>query len=200
MKQKERTLTQKNVGRITQEFVRSIKGLGGSIKGKTGLGLLEALKREKLKTGPYLGVSLFEAANRVMTDLVILHGVTWLLKQKIFPFNSYTVEFGNEDNNDFDIKASFKGKTLVGEAFNVAPSFFQGKKSSMLKKLRRNGQKADYRVIMVNHDAVTKDYSPKTEAGVYYVVVNVSSGETRIVPNKALQSTSPLTHRRSKAW
>lgn len=187
MKQKERTLTPKNVDRIIQKFVSSIKDLGGSIKRKTGLSLLEALKRDQLKTGPYPGVTLFEAANRIMTDLVILHGVAWLLKEKIFPFNSYTVEFGNEDKNGFDIKARIGGKTLVGEAFNVAPSFFQIKKSSMLKKLRHNGEKADYRIIMVNHDAVANNYAPKSEAGLYYVVVNIGSGEARIVPNKALR-------------
>jgi len=196
MRQKERTLTPKNVDRIIQEFVGSINGIGGSIKGKTGLGLLEALKREKLKAGPYPGVTLFEAANRTMTDLVILYGVAWLLKEKIFPFDSYTVEFGNEDKNGFDIKAKASGKTLLGEAFNVAPSFFQIKKSSMLKKLRHKGKNADFRIIMVNHDAVANGYAPKSEAGLYYVVVNVSSGKARIVPNKALQPTSPLTRRR----
>lgn len=193
MKQKERTLTPKNVDRITQQFLGSIKGIGSTIKGKTGLDLLEALKREKLKAGPYPGVTLFEAANRIMTDLVILHGVAWLLKQKILPFDSYTVEFGNEDKNGFDIKASANGKTLVGEAFNVAPSFFQIKKSSMLKKLRHNGKNTDYRIIMVNHDAVANGYEPKNEAGLYYVVVNVVSGKVRIVPNNGFQATSSLT-------
>jgi hypothetical protein len=197
MKQKERTLTLKNTDPIIQEFVGSIKDIGISIKGKTGLGLLEALKREKLKGGPYPGVTLFEAANRIMTDLVILHGVAWLLKEKVLPFDSYTVEFGNEDKNGFDIKASANGKTLIGEAFNVAPSFFQSKKSSMLKKLRHNGKNADYRIIMVNDDAVTHGYAPKREAGFYYVVVNVASGKARIVPNKALQPTSLLTQRRA---
>jgi len=185
MKQRERTLTTKNVDRIIQEFVGSIKGIGISIKGKAGISLLEALKREKLKTGPYPDVTLFEAANRIMTDLVILHGIAWLLKEKIFPFDSYIVEFGNEDNNGFDITAKASGKTLVGEAFNVAPSFFQIKKSSMLKKLKQNGRNADYRIIMVNHDAVADGYVPKSEVGLYYIVVNVASGKAHIVSNKA---------------
>lgn len=42
---------------------------------------------------------------------------------------------------------------LVGEAFNVAPSFFQGKKRSALKKLREQRDKATYRIIMLNSDA-----------------------------------------------
>ena len=63
-------------------------------------------------------MTLFEAANRVMTDLVILHGVKSLLEYEIFPFHTYTVEFGNEDRNDFDLSASNKtGEKLIGEAF-----------------------------------------------------------------------------------
>jgi Uma2 family endonuclease len=35
-----------------------------------------------------------------------------------------------------------------GEAFNVAPSFFQTKKGKMLKKLRQPNTSADYKIIM----------------------------------------------------
>lgn len=73
MQQKERTLNKSNVDIILKEFVKSIGGLGISNSGKTGISLFEALKREKLTTGPYPGVTLFEAANRIMTDLVIFN-------------------------------------------------------------------------------------------------------------------------------
>jgi hypothetical protein len=180
MKQLEHTLTLKNADRILRKYVGSIEKIGKSIKGKAGLELLRALKREQLNFGPYPTVTLFEAANRIMTDLVILQGTVWLLKEKAFPFSSYTVEYGNEDKNGFDIRATAKGRTLVGEAFNVAPSFFHIKKSSMLKKLRNNGRNADYRIIMVNDDAIDSGYSPKREAGLYYVIVNIASGEVLI--------------------
>jgi hypothetical protein len=45
--------------------------------------------------------------------------------------------------------------------FNVAPSFFPLKKASALKKLRASRTKADYRVILVDHDAVAAAYVPK---------------------------------------
>jgi hypothetical protein len=115
--------------------------------------------------------------------------VAWLLKNKPFPFDSYTVEFGNEGKNDFDIMASGADKTLVGEAFNVARALFQGKKSSMLKKLRRQGGRANYRVIMFNHDAVASDYASKEEEGLHYVIVNIRSGATRLVPDPSIQRT-----------
>jgi hypothetical protein len=196
MKQEERSLTLKNIDRITRQRVGSIKSIGDSIKGKSGIRLLKALKRDAVKTGPYPNVTLFEAANRIMTDLVILRGVAWLLKKKKFPFNAYTVEFGNEDQNGFDIKASAGGKTLVGEAFNVAPSFFQIKKSAMLKKLKRNGRREDYRIIMVNDDAVAKDYTPRTERGFYYVIVDIDSGRARIFPSETPQFISARSRRR----
>jgi hypothetical protein len=41
-----------------------------------------------------------------MTDLVILNGVKWLLEERIFGFSAYTVEYGHQNNNSYDIEAS----------------------------------------------------------------------------------------------
>lgn len=183
MQNKERNLTSGNIDRLIDETEASIAGLGNSIGGKIGLTLFEALKRDKLETGPYPGVTLFEAANRVMSDLVILRGVAWLLKNKPFPFDSYTVELGNEGTKGFDIEARSDDKTLFGEAFNVAPSFFPSKKSSTMKKLRREGANANYRVIMFNHDAVAADYVVTEEEGFHFVIVNIRSGAAHMEPN-----------------
>lgn len=158
MQQIVRVLNSENIDVITSDFHASLASIGESIQGKTGVALFTALKREKLVGGPYPGVSLFEAANRIMSDLVILGGVSGLLKERLFPFISYTVEFGNENNNGFDIRATSGNETLVGEAFNVAPSFFQIKKGSALKKLRRDGSDATYRILMFNDDAVSQSY------------------------------------------
>lgn len=94
-----------------------------------------------------------------MTDLVIIYGVKWLLKNAIFPFDS--VEFGNDDVNDHDILSYNNGQKLIGEAFNVAPSLFQGKKAKMLKKLRSVDYTAMYRLVVVNSDAINSGYRPK---------------------------------------
>lgn len=190
MLQNERTLNESNIGAIIEDFYKSLASIGESIQGKTGIPLFIALKREKLVGGPYPNVSLFEAANRIMSDLVILKGVSWLLQKGQFPFLSYTVEFGNEDENGFDIKASSGTVTLVGEAFNVAPSFFQTKKSSALKKLRRDGSNATYRILMFNNDAVSSCYSPKPEVGFYYVLVDVESDFVQVNPNPQIHRTA----------
>lgn len=193
MQQTERNLDESNIGRITEDFYKSMASIGETIRGKTGIPLFMALKREKIIGGPYPNVSIFEAANRIMSDLVILKGITWLLQKNVFPFSSYTVEFGNEDANGYDIQARTGDVTLIGEAFNVAPSFFQTKKSSALRKLKKDSSDASYRILMFNNDAVLPSYSPNLEDGFYYILVDVESGLVKIKPNPSLK---PITARR----
>ncbi|QBR03674.1 hypothetical protein [Paraburkholderia pallida] len=133
--------------------------------------------------GPYPGVTLFEAANRIMSDLVILRGVAGLIQAGMFGIERYLVEFGNEDRNGFDLNGTDQsGRTRVGEAFNVAPSFFGPKKQKAVSKLRSNGGAATYRLLLVNDDAVPPGYTPRQEAGLHYVFVDIESGRIRI-PN-----------------
>lgn len=203
MQQTERTLSASNIGAITADFYTSLASIGDSIRGKTGVPLFMALKREKLVGGPYPGVSLFEAANRIMSDLVILKGIAALLQSDLFPFSSYIVEFGNEDENGFDIRASSGSASLVGEAFNVAPSFFQTKKSSALKKLRRAGANATYRILMFNDDAISQNYTPKSEVGLHHIFVDVESGHIQVKPNPSGCASSvwqaiPVSHEKSR--
>ena len=175
-----RELTLNNIEHLTSLRMASIEEMGRSIVGKSGLDLLASLKRDRLDHGPYVGVSLFEGANRAMSDLVILRGVHWLLREQIFPFAAYTVEFGNEDRNGFDVRAHRSNTSLVGEAFNVASSFFQSKKCSALKKLRsKEAALADYRVMIFNHDAVRDRYRTKIGEDVYMISVDIVTGEAR---------------------
>jgi hypothetical protein len=115
-----------------------------------------------------------------MTDLVILRGVKWLLTQSNFGFDAYTVEYGHQNNNNFDLEASREDKRLIGEAFNVAPSFFQGKKSAMLRKLNID-EKATIKLIMFNHDAEAAGYTPNPSSDVHFLFVDVTTGDCRVV-------------------
>ncbi len=174
------SLSKENIDQIIQRYLALIENVGDSILNMKGLKLLEALKRDAVCIGPYPDVTLFEAANRIMTDLVILYGTKWLLDHHTFPFNEYMVEYGNESKNQFDIRAQSRNGTLIGEAFNVAPSFFQGKKSAMLNKLRSSV--ADYKLIMFNHDAVSIEYEPKPASNEYFVRVNIRETYSKITP------------------
>ena len=181
----ERKLNRENITSAIEEYESSIAEIGGILSGLRGVELFQCLKRKQLGTGPYPHVTLFEAANRIMTDLVILKGVKCLLESERFPFNEYVVEYGNEDSNDHDIQAEISGLLFHGEAFNVAPSFFQGKKTSMLKKLRSSERHADFKMIIANLDAVQENYSPKVTDGEFYLFVDILSNDYRLLPNKA---------------
>lgn len=174
-------ITAKNVDWLLSHYVTLIEAVGHPVAGLRGVRLLSALKREVVGAGPYPGVTLFEAANRIMTDLVMLHGVRWLLQHEVFPFRAYTVEYGHGNEGEHDVVASEGGKTMIGEVFNVSRSLFPLKKAKALKKLRASRVQADYRVILVNHDAVGTSYVPKPREGEYYVFVNTDSGEGRLV-------------------
>lgn len=144
------------------------------------LGSLLSLKRDLHGSGPYPDVSLFEASNRVFSDLVILFGVRKLLTNPpkynfSLPFTEYKVKLGVTDG--FDLEANLGRQRLIGEAFNVAPSFFQSKKRKMMKKLKE--EKADYKLIIFNHDAPDKNedkseyYVDKSKQSLFYLPINV---------------------------
>jgi hypothetical protein len=179
MQQKDRWLSVDNVDHIASDFIATLDVLGDSIHGLRGVALLTALKRVRLEHGPYVGVTMFEAANRIMSDLVILRGVAVLLKERVYPFKNYLVEFGNEDVNGFDIRAENGEATLVGEAFNVAPSFFQIKKGQAVNKLVTKGGDATYRLVIANEDSVRDSYLPRATRDVKFLFVNVETGRSR---------------------
>lgn len=179
-----RTLTKSNIDDEIAGFARQIACLGASLDGLRGLELCRALKRTILDTGPYLRVSFYEAANRVMTDLVILHGVRALLADVRFPYPSYTVEFGHENENAHDILAGAGDEALIGEAFNVSRSFYQAKKATALQKLRAAPGPARIRLLMYNHDAVSATYRPKPQSSECHVLVDIQSGAIRVVFHK----------------
>lgn len=178
--ERERTLNAKNIDRELQNYTRCVEDVGHCIRGLTGFRLIEELKRGKVGAGPYPNVALFEAANRIMTDLVILHGVRYLLNEQVFPFTAYTVEFGHENATDHDIQAAEGGSTLIGEAFNVAPSFFPVKKGSALKKLRASVKKATYRVILCNESALG-GRKLKPQLGEGFVCIDIDTGRGRVI-------------------
>ena len=185
-------LTAQNIDAAIERYCSRIASVGETIKGKKGLELFQALKRDEIGSGPYPNVTLFEAANRIMTDLVILYGVKWLLKESELPFNSYEVEYGHNNNNDFDIMASNGNVSLIAEAFNVAPSFFPIKKAAMLKKMREGSPNATYKALLINEDALEGPYNPRPRIGEFFVFISVGSGEGRLVPNNAFQRTQKM--------
>lgn len=87
--------------------------------------------------GPYFGLTIFEAANRIATDLIIINGILQLIDNGIEPADSIvTVRLGNKHTKG---KGDFTINNKEGEAFNVATSFFKGKLGSTLRKWTAKG-------------------------------------------------------------
>lgn len=94
--------------------------------------------------GPYYRLTVFEAANRIATDLVIINGVMQLIRTEREPRDSIiTVRLGNKHvkgSGDFIIN----GKE--GQAFNVASSFFKVK----FRLTNQKWQSGNLEYILVN--------------------------------------------------
>ncbi len=170
-------LNQTNIDRMLSDYLRSVNSINLPTPHNDVLGFISSLKREPLSTGPYPNVSLFEASNRILSDLVILFGVRRLLLNQAvgnvrLPFTEYEVALGVKGGHD--LTATARNLHLVGEAFNVAPSFFQQKKSRMIKKLRSQ-ERVDYRLIIFNVDAVKnpQHYIKISEPSMLYLLVDL---------------------------
>jgi len=175
-----RILDLKNINTAIKEYKDKIENIRNNIGSLQGMKLLHAIKRTPMGSGPYPGVTLFEGANRILTDLVILYGIKHLLDNSIYKYTSYNVELGVESKNDFDITAEMGSDKLAGEAFNVAPSFFPSKKSTTLKKFREKASGYSNNLLLVNNDAVKEDYSPKLGSKFIFVKVDIFSGRSEL--------------------
>ncbi|MCD6069304.1 MAG: hypothetical protein K0S33_4130 [Bacteroidetes bacterium] len=114
-------------------------------------------KRALFSIGPYQNITVFEAANRIATDLVLLNGIKTILESEKLTDASITIRLGNEyikGKGDFDIN------NIHGEAFNVAPSFFPEKLRKTLKNI--NAREIGY--IVFNEDALNS----KSNLGLYH--------------------------------
>ncbi len=170
-----RKLNSSNIENAIADYKKLINELPPSVESNNVFNFLTKIKRRKLNLGPYPDVTLFEAANRIMTDLTMLYGIKELLNGKIpdIKFEEYIVEFGNENNNSNDIIASNENYELIGESFNVSKSFFQTKKTSALKKMRN--QKSEKKIILLiyNSDATKTSYQPKLKENEFHLKVDV---------------------------
>lgn len=180
----QRSLNKSNIDKTIRSYLSSIEKISTSESQLAGIDLFVNLKRGKLGEGPYPDVSMFEAANRIMTDIVILKGVKWLLHSSVVPFDEFIVEYGNEDNHAHDITAENNSSMLAAEAFNVAPSFFQTKKRVSVNKLANSELKYDYKLVIANADSVRSAYRPKPIKGFSYLFVDVNSDSAVIFPSR----------------
>ncbi|MEX0813574.1 MAG: hypothetical protein WD048_15255 [Chitinophagales bacterium] len=169
-------LNKNNIESAISNYYGLLKNIPLKIESKNVLKMLTDLKRKKIEYGPYPNVTLFESANRIMSDLTILHGVKDLLNGCIneIDFDQYTVEFGHDNYHENDITATNGQIKLIGEGFNVAKSFFQSKKASALRKMRRQKKQNDKLLLIYNSDAVSDSYKPELKQNEFHLKVSIN--------------------------
>lgn len=105
-----------------------------------------------VKIGAYGNITVFEAGNRIASDLIIINGLLQLVdKNEEFKKALFTLRLGTTHlagKGDFTIH--FNGLELEGEAFNVAPSFLKPKMRITINKWKDNHQ---LKYILVNEEA-----------------------------------------------
>jgi hypothetical protein len=115
--------------------------------------VLSNLKRETFSIGPYTGITVFEAANRIASDLTLIEGVLNLFKKK-FISHSATVKLllgTMQVDNKGDFSIFDNGSELQGEAFDVAPTFFKAK---LYKTITKWGNDKFLKYIIFNQDCL----------------------------------------------
>jgi hypothetical protein len=139
------------------DYLRQLKTLQvGPLPTEEPLELFKALKRGSVNGGPYPGRTIFEVANRVMSDLVVLGAAETLLCEPPaelarFRIREVTILLGNE-NGECDLLSDLEdGTRLRGECFNVAPTFFSTKFRKSCLALKKYA--GDARVIAFNKEA-----------------------------------------------
>ena len=59
-------------------------------------------------------------------------------------------------------------------------------------KLRDEKNDVDFRIIMLNHDAVPAGYAPQYRKNEYYIFANVSAGTAQVVFGKHSKTSGPI--------
>jgi hypothetical protein len=107
---------------------------------------------QALKIGAYENITVFEAANRIASDLIIINGLLQLVDRDIeFKEALFSLRLGTtHEIGKGDFTIHFNGMELEGEAFNVASSFLKPKMRNTIRKWKGNQQ---LKYILVNEEA-----------------------------------------------
>lgn len=131
----DKELSQKDVQLLKKEYDSLIKNENLSVPQMEVLKLMHWAKREAISFGPYQHLTFFEISNRVYSDLILLEAASTLFASHAI--RSIRLNLSNKSGHDMTITDK-QGNIVIGEAFNTAPSFFQIKLRSDLKKFQPN--------------------------------------------------------------
>ena len=120
--------------------------------------VIKELKRDlKKQIGPYTDITVFEAANRIATDLTMMDGILKMFSNGILEIQDMVeIRLGTmhtKGRGDFTVFRKDESEQ-EGESFNVASSFFQSK---MQKSLKKWENKSSLKYIVFNEDCLSTD-------------------------------------------
>lgn len=120
--------------------------------------VIKELKRDlKKRIGPYTDITVFEAANRIATDLTMMDGILKLFSDgKLEIQETVKIRLGTmyiSGRGDFTVFRKDESEQ-EGESFNVAASFFQSKMQKTLKKWENE---SSLKYILFNKDCLSTD-------------------------------------------
>lgn len=120
--------------------------------------LIENVKRSPVEIGPYKNISVFEALNRIGSDLVLLDGTEKLFTEGLEKNIPSKVHLRMSTIKGYDFEVHFEGKDIIyGEAFNASRSFCNTKMRQALDKFIKDEKKVG--IVFVNEevsDTITK--------------------------------------------
>jgi len=117
--------------------------------------LIQNIKRSPEEIGPYRKISVFEALNRIGSDLVLLSGATGLFNGVIKGIDPERIQLRMGTTRGFDFEVHLKdGVVIYGEAFNAAKSFCNEKMRQAIHKLLDDNpdKSAKLAIVFVNEE------------------------------------------------
>jgi hypothetical protein len=114
-------------------YTKAIENTDFKLPNKDTLEFMLWAKRKKISFGPYQNLTFFEISNRIHSDLVLLEAAQILFEEH--RIKGIQLKMSNHAGSDL-IVIDKDNKEIKGEAFNTAPSFFQIKMRSELKKFK----------------------------------------------------------------
>jgi hypothetical protein len=113
--------------------------------------LIENVKRSPVEIGPYQKISVFEALNRIGSDLVLLDGTEKLFTEGLEKNIPSKVLLRMSTIKGYDFEVHFEDKRIIyGEAFNASLSFCNTKMRQAIDKFIQNGEEAG--IVFVNEE------------------------------------------------
>ncbi len=138
------------------EYLKSLKNNKYTIeKAENIYELIQNIKRSPRNIGPYRNISVFEALNRIGTDLVLLAGVEKLFNNEISTITPKNIKLNMGTTHGFDFIVDTKDNQKInGEAFNAAESFCKYKLRQAIHKFAGHKNQNNFKsaIVFINEE------------------------------------------------